>query len=109
VAIGYILPSIPLPLTSSAESRHMKLNDLTLFRRACLIAGRWIEAEGRSATTIRNPATGEALGAVPDLGEAETVEAIEAAAAAQKTLGKEDCRGARRHSQGMASPHRRKP
>jgi succinate-semialdehyde dehydrogenase/glutarate-semialdehyde dehydrogenase len=66
----------------------MKLNDLTLFRRACLIAGRWIEAEGRSATTIRNPATGEALGAVPDLGEAETVEAIEGAVAAQKLWAK---------------------
>ncbi|MBB4568891.1 NAD-dependent succinate-semialdehyde dehydrogenase [Rhizobium leucaenae] len=66
----------------------MKLNDLSLFRQACPIAGNWIEAKDHQATTIRNPATGEVLGAVPDLGATETEEAIRAAVIAQKLWAK---------------------
>ncbi len=62
----------------------MKLNDPSLFRQACPIADRWIETEGRKAATVRNPATGEPLGVVPDLGAAETEDAIRAAVIAQK-------------------------
>uniref|UniRef100_UPI003F26876E aldehyde dehydrogenase family protein n=1 Tax=Rhizobium sp. F40D2 TaxID=3453141 RepID=UPI003F26876E len=66
----------------------MKLGDLSLFRQACPVAGRWIEAEDRQATTVRNPATGEPLGSVPDLGAAETEDAIAAAVIAQKLWAK---------------------
>ncbi|MGG7580900.1 NAD-dependent succinate-semialdehyde dehydrogenase [Rhizobium sp. Nf11,1] len=66
----------------------MKLNDPSLFRQACPIADRWIEAEGRPAAMVRNPATGEVLGAVPDFGAAETEEAIQAAVVAQKLWAK---------------------
>ena len=66
----------------------MKLNDPSLFRQACPIADRWIEAEGRKAATVRNPATGETLGVVPDLGAAETEDAIRAAVIAQKLWAK---------------------
>ncbi|MBX5223163.1 NAD-dependent succinate-semialdehyde dehydrogenase [Rhizobium sp. NLR8a] len=66
----------------------MKLNDPSLFRQACPIADRWIEAEGRRAAMVRNPATGEVLGAVPDLGAAETEDAIRAAVVAQKLWAK---------------------
>ncbi|MBB3351527.1 succinate-semialdehyde dehydrogenase/glutarate-semialdehyde dehydrogenase [Rhizobium sp. BK049] len=66
----------------------MKLNDPSLFRQACPIADRWIEAEGRRAAMVRNPATGEVLGAVPDFGAAETEEAIQAAVVAQKLWAK---------------------
>ncbi|MBB4194240.1 succinate-semialdehyde dehydrogenase/glutarate-semialdehyde dehydrogenase [Rhizobium aethiopicum] len=66
----------------------MKLNDPSLFRQACPIADRWIEAEGRRAAMVRNPATGEVLGAVPDLGAAETEDAIAAAVVAQKLWAK---------------------
>ncbi|NNU68686.1 NAD-dependent succinate-semialdehyde dehydrogenase (plasmid) [Rhizobium indicum] len=66
----------------------MKLNDPSLFRQACPIADRWIEAEGRKAATVRNPATGEPLGVVPDLGAAETEDAIRAAVIAQKLWAK---------------------
>ena len=66
----------------------MKLNDPSLFRQACPVADRWIEAEGRQAAAIRNPATGEVLGSVPDLGAAETEDAIRAAVAAQKLWAK---------------------
>ncbi|MBY3087863.1 NAD-dependent succinate-semialdehyde dehydrogenase [Rhizobium laguerreae] len=66
----------------------MKLNDPSLFRQACPIAARWIEVEGRKAATVRNPATGEQLGLVPDLGAAETEDAIRAAVIAQKLWAK---------------------
>jgi len=72
----------PLPLT-----------DPSLFRQACYIGGRWVEARDAATLTVRNPATGEAIGTVPALGAAETRQAIEAAAAAQpawrKLLAKE--------------------
>nr|WP_245496018.1 aldehyde dehydrogenase family protein [Rhizobium leguminosarum] len=66
----------------------MKLNDPSLFRQACPIADRWIEAEGRKAATVHNPATGEPLGVVPDLGAVETEDAIRAAVIAQKLWAK---------------------
>ncbi|ANL42770.1 succinate-semialdehyde dehydrogenase (NADP(+)) protein (plasmid) [Rhizobium phaseoli] len=66
----------------------MKLNDPSLFRQACPIADRWIEAEGRASAMVRNPATGEVLGAVPDFGATETEEAIAAAVLAQKLWAK---------------------
>ncbi|TCU19939.1 hypothetical protein [Rhizobium sullae] len=37
----------------------MTLTDPSLFRQACPVAHRWTEAEGRQATMIRDPATGE--------------------------------------------------
>ncbi|UWM85809.1 NAD-dependent succinate-semialdehyde dehydrogenase [Rhizobium sp. SRDI969] len=66
----------------------MKLDDPSLFRQACPIADRWIKAEGRKAATVRNPATGEPLGVVPDLGAAETEDAIRAAVIAQRLWAK---------------------
>ncbi|MBX5102779.1 NAD-dependent succinate-semialdehyde dehydrogenase [Rhizobium lentis] len=66
----------------------MKLDDPSLFRQACPIGDRWVEAEGRRAAKVRNPATGEVLGAVPDLGAAETDDAIRAAVVAQKLWAK---------------------
>ncbi|MBB2700926.1 NAD-dependent succinate-semialdehyde dehydrogenase [Rhizobium phaseoli] len=66
----------------------MKLNDPSLFRQACPIADRWIEAEGRVSAMVRNPATGEVLGAVPDFGATETEDAIRAAVVAQKLWAK---------------------
>jgi succinate-semialdehyde dehydrogenase/glutarate-semialdehyde dehydrogenase len=88
VAIACILISIPVQPTSFAESNPMKLNDYSLFRQACPVAGQWIEAKGRPSTTIRNPATGAVLGEVPDLGAKETEDAIGAAAIAQKLWAK---------------------
>ena len=53
------------------------LKDPKLFRQQCYIDGEWI---GSSKTfAVVNPATGATLGAVPDLGAAETRRAIDAA------------------------------
>ena len=57
----------------------MLLRETTLFRQQCYVAGCWIAADHGAASIITNPATGEALGQVPELGAAETRLAIEAA------------------------------
>jgi len=60
----------------------VQLNDTSLLRTRCYVAGRWIEAEGGATLAVVNPATGRALGTVPRMGAAETRRAIDAAAEA---------------------------
>ena len=60
----------------------MKLRDPDLLRTRCLIDGEWVDAASGATHAVRNPASGETLGTVPDLGVAETRRAIEAAARA---------------------------
>ncbi|SOY66853.1 NADP-dependent succinate-semialdehyde dehydrogenase [Cupriavidus taiwanensis] len=55
----------------------LNLQDSSLLRQQCLIDGRWIDGERRIDVT--NPATGERVGQVPQLGADETRQAIEAA------------------------------
>ncbi|WP_025038430.1 NAD-dependent succinate-semialdehyde dehydrogenase [Bradyrhizobium sp. DOA9] len=50
-----------------------------LLVQAGLIDGKWISAAGGSTVAVVNPATGEVIGSVPDMGRAETRSAIEAA------------------------------
>ncbi|SMX44727.1 NAD-dependent succinate-semialdehyde dehydrogenase [Octadecabacter ascidiaceicola] len=59
------------------------LENPDLLRQAAPVGGRWIDADS-SGIAVTNPATGETLGYVPDLGTAETSEAIDAARVAQK-------------------------
>ena len=61
----------------------MALKDPSLLREAALVGARWIEADS-GGIAVKNPATGALVGHVPKLGAAETREAVEAAAAAQK-------------------------
>ncbi|MDW8443185.1 MAG: NAD-dependent succinate-semialdehyde dehydrogenase [Acetobacteraceae bacterium] len=61
-------PTAPLPL-----------KDPSLFRQACLVDGKWVEAASGKTLAVRNPATGEVLGTVPAFGATETRAAIEAA------------------------------
>ncbi len=60
----------------------LKLNTPELFRTRCLIGGAWLEADNGSTLDVHNPATGEKLGSVPNMGAAETRRAIDAANAA---------------------------
>ncbi len=64
-------PTAPLPL-----------KDPSLFRQACCIDGKWVQAASGKTLPVRNPATGMVIGEVPALGAAETRQAIEAAARA---------------------------
>src|ERR1700740_2706711 len=55
------------------------LKDQDLFRHQAYIGGRWCDADSGATVDVNNPATGEILGTVPMMGEAETRRAIEAA------------------------------
>ena len=55
------------------------LKDGDLFRQQCYIAGQWVDADSGETVAVTNPATGEQLGTVPKMGQAETARAIAAA------------------------------
>lgn len=55
------------------------LKDAALFRGQGYIGGAWVAADNNAVIKVINPATGEALGSVPDMGAPETRRAIEAA------------------------------
>ncbi len=63
------------------KSHHLK-------REGNLIGGQWVGAESGKTIEVVNPATGEAIGAVPNSGRAETRRAIAAAAEAFETFRK---------------------
>jgi succinate-semialdehyde dehydrogenase / glutarate-semialdehyde dehydrogenase len=60
----------------------MKLRDPDLLRNRAFIGGKWLEAANGATQPVINPANGETLGSVPDMGVADARRAIEAAAAA---------------------------
>ncbi|MGA8005669.1 MAG: NADP-dependent succinate-semialdehyde dehydrogenase [Burkholderiales bacterium] len=57
----------------------LNLKDPKLFREQCYIDGAWVAADSKKTFPVDNPATGDTLGSVPDMGLAETRRAIEAA------------------------------
>ncbi|MBV9511113.1 MAG: NAD-dependent succinate-semialdehyde dehydrogenase [Caulobacteraceae bacterium] len=65
------------------KSTPLQLDDPSLFREACHVDGRWIEAADGARIAVTNPATGAVIGHVPSLSAAEVRGAIEAAHRAQ--------------------------
>jgi succinate-semialdehyde dehydrogenase/glutarate-semialdehyde dehydrogenase len=59
-----------------------QLKDMSLFRQQCYINGEWVDADSKATLAVHNPADGQQLGTVPNMGAAETRRAIEAANAA---------------------------
>jgi len=57
----------------------LSLKDPSLFRQQCYINGQWADADSGKTIDVTNPATGEVLGTIPNMGTAETRRAIEAA------------------------------
>ena len=62
----------------------MKLNQATLLKNQAFINGTWVGAQSGKTFAVTNPATGAVIVEVPDMGEAETQAAIDAAAEAAK-------------------------
>ncbi len=60
----------------------LTLKDPSLLRQQCYVGGAWTDADGGGTVNVTNPATGEVIGTVPNLGAAETRRAIESASAA---------------------------
>ena len=66
-------------LAKAADHATPDLKNPKLFRQQCYIDGAWLDAESGKSIEVTNPATGEVLGTVPNMGTAETRRAIEAA------------------------------
>ncbi len=60
------------------------LKDPDLLRAQAFVAGEWTDADSGAVFEVTNPARGDVVGTVPDLGEAEINRAIDAAYTAQK-------------------------
>ena len=54
----------------------MKLKEPLLFRQQAYIDGAWCNADSGATFGVDNPATGEIIGNVPDMGAAETQRAV---------------------------------
>lgn len=63
----------------------MKLQDTFLLREQCLVDGEWI---GAPTEPVENPATGDVIARVPQLGAAEAERAVQAASAAFRLWSK---------------------
>lgn len=66
----------------------MQLKNDALFRQQAFINGVWCDADNGQTQEVLNPATGEVIGTVPNMGSDETRRAIEAAEAAQSAWAK---------------------
>src|SRR5882672_9541146 len=60
----------------------VQLKDMSLFRQQYYINGEWVDADNKSTLAVYNPADGQQIGTVPNMGAAETRRAIETANAA---------------------------
>jgi len=60
----------------------MQLADSKLLRERCFIDGGWTAADDGAILKVKNPATGQLLGEIPNMGASETRRAIAAADAA---------------------------
>ena len=58
------------------------LSEPELLQSLCFINGAWVAADNNATTAVLNPATGQIIGQVPEMGAAETSRAIDAAQAA---------------------------
>jgi succinate-semialdehyde dehydrogenase / glutarate-semialdehyde dehydrogenase len=63
----------------------MKLEDAFLLREQCYVGGAWI---GSPTEPVQNPATGDLIARVPNLGAEEAMQAVEAASTAFKLWSK---------------------
>ncbi|KAF7789391.1 hypothetical protein EIP86_000335 [Pleurotus ostreatoroseus] len=68
-----------------ASTSSLGLKDASLLRTQAFIGGQWVDAKEGAKISVTNPATNEELGTIPEMGLAETKDAIEAASTAFKT------------------------
>lgn len=62
----------------------MQLNDSSLLKTKAYINGQWADANNGEVIAVVNPATGETVATVPNMGQAEARDAVAAAQASQK-------------------------
>ncbi|KAF8827194.1 hypothetical protein HHX47_DHR5000686 [Lentinula edodes] len=67
---------------ASSQASAFGLKDPSLIKFQGLIDGKWVDAKDGAKIVVKNPASNQELGTVPEMGLAETEEAIAAAAKA---------------------------
>ena len=55
-------------MATALKDARIQLNDPRLFREQCYVDGPWIDAGNRKTIDVTDPATGEAIGTVPEPG-----------------------------------------
>ena len=63
---------------SALPKSQLPLRDPSLFREQAFVGGRWESSPTGKVKQVVNPANGQLVGSVPNLGAAETRRAIEA-------------------------------
>ncbi len=71
-------------MLDTATNLSARLNDPELLATKAYLAGEWADADDGTTFNVTNPARGDVIAAVADLGRAETSRAIDAAHKAQK-------------------------
>ncbi|MBU3083839.1 NAD-dependent succinate-semialdehyde dehydrogenase [Acinetobacter seifertii] len=61
------------------------LQSTELFQQQAYINGQWIAAQSNATVPVTNPATGEEIGTIPNMGAAEATQAVEVAYTALKS------------------------
>ncbi|KAI0268223.1 succinic semialdehyde dehydrogenase [Gloeopeniophorella convolvens] len=81
-------PNWTLLSARMASSSAFGLKDSSLLLKKGYIDGQWVDAKSGATITVTNPASGEELGTIPEMGLEETLEAIAAAGKAFSTWSK---------------------
>ena len=55
------------------------LQSTELFQQQTYINGQWLAAQSNATVPVSNPATGEEIGTIPNMGAVEATQAVEAA------------------------------
>ncbi|KAJ3822600.1 succinic semialdehyde dehydrogenase [Lentinula raphanica] len=77
-----ISPQITRHRMASSQASAFGLKDPSLIKFQGLIGGKWVDAKDGAKIVVTNPSSNQELGTVPEMGLAETKEAIDAAAKA---------------------------
>ena len=75
-------------MATALKDFSVQLSDPSLFRQQCYIDGGWVDADSKKTIDVTDPANGEVIGTVPQLGVEETRRAIDAADVAFKSWSK---------------------
>lgn len=67
---------------TQATATGLQLKDNALFKTQCYINGEWLDADNGETVDVTNPANGEVIATVPQMGQAEADRAVAAAHAA---------------------------
>lgn len=70
------------PDSSDRKKDMSSLQSTELFQQQAFVNGQWIDAQSYITVPVNNPATGEEIGTIPNMGAAEATQAVEAAYAA---------------------------